>query len=184
MKKFIALFIVLSSLMISSPAFAAGEQPLQMALNKQYEPGNSLIKEVDNNSREALQAILDKTSTLSDQMISLKARIIIFTHNSALGDNSRKLDAIFKRNFLVKFLIGPDYKKLKDSDAITKQNSARIDQLKKLSEEIKAADGKFDQSVILEKINVLEQQNLKLINYVNKEEKRFSLFGWLVKLFY
>lgn len=184
MKKIAVLFITLCGLIIASPIFAAGDKPLQTALSKEYEPVNTLVGEIDADSRGALQAILDQTAVFPDEIISLKTRVIILSHNSALGENSKKLDQIFKRNLALKLLIGPEYKKVKESDAVAKQNSARIDQLKKLSDELKTADEKFDQSVIQEKITVLEQQNVKLINYVNKEENRFSLFGWIVKLFY
>lgn len=84
------------------------------------------------------------------------------------------------RGNFAKFLIGPDYKGLKNMQMLMEQNQLRIQQLEQLKTQLV---NQGDITLIQETIQMLTDQNVSLQDKIALEEKSTGLFGWLIKLF-
>lgn len=81
---------------------------------------------------------------------------------------------------LMKGLFGPDFGAIKNLNQQMEQNRLRIQQLQQLAAQVK---NQADQTQIQTAIQALVSQNTALQARIQAEEKTFSLFGWLVRLF-
>ena len=92
----------------------------------------------------------------------------------------QKMDKVEKRNKLKSFLIGSDYKNLGElkSELMTTQN--RLNRLHKSLEKTTSTTIKADLET---QISELEAIKTKAESFVKDNESKFSLSGWLVKMF-
>jgi hypothetical protein len=60
------------------------------------------------------------------------------------------------------------------------QTRNRLAQLNTLME---SAQSESDKTELQNQIQTLEQEELKIENFIKAQEGKFSLFGWVVKLF-
>ncbi|EKD52642.1 MAG: hypothetical protein ACD_61C00282G0004 [uncultured bacterium] len=91
-----------------------------------------------------------------------------------------ELRKIIGRGSILKALLGPDYKALKNMQEQIVQNELRIQQL----EEMKATlTLKTDIAMVDEAIDLMTEQNVLLQEKVASEEKTASMFGWLFRYF-
>jgi hypothetical protein len=91
-----------------------------------------------------------------------------------------ELGKVDQRGGALKFLIGPDYKALKNMQKQMEQNRLRIQQLEQLQNELV---NQGEAVIVQEMIKALTEQNTALQDRINLEEKSGSLFGWFFKLF-
>lgn len=90
------------------------------------------------------------------------------------------LDTASSRKGLLKSLIGPDYKALKNAKAKLEQNQMRIQNLEELKLQL---TNESDITMVTETIQALVEQNTALQDKIEAEESSSSLFGWLFKIF-
>lgn len=91
-----------------------------------------------------------------------------------------ELEKVDNRQGLLKSLIGPDYKALKNMQKQMEQNQLRIQQLEQLQNQL---SNEGDITMIQETIQALTDQNIALQDRINLEEQSKSLLGWLFRLF-
>jgi len=89
------------------------------------------------------------------------------------------MDTIEKRNGLMTFLFGTDYKNLGvlRSTLVTSENG--IDRLMKAKEKA----NRSVQPDIDTQIEALKAENAKVQAFITENESKFSIFGWLVRFF-
>ena len=91
-----------------------------------------------------------------------------------------QVDKVDSRGKLVKLLLGPDYKALKNINQLMEQNRQRIQLLQELQNQLVSQVDKIN---IEETIQALIQENTSLQEAISAEEKTKSLLGWFLKLF-
>jgi len=97
------------------------------------------------------------------------------------GDKVKeKMNTVEKRNGFKTFLIGSDYKNLGDlrSELVTTQNN--LDRLNVALEKTTSSTTKAELQTQIDKLSTI-LTNAK--NFIKSEEGKFSLFGWLLKMF-
>jgi len=99
------------------------------------------------------------------------------TYNSI--DNIKSLEEIDKRPAWKNFLLGPDYKNLGKIRSNLVQNRNQIRKIEKTIEKNKDEE---DANTLRARLGELEQERLKIFNYIDEKDDGFSLFGWLAKL--
>jgi len=129
-------------------------------------------------------ADLEKYSTtVSGKGLALKIAILADgqkRNNSDLADVSKKA---FERNGFEKVFIGPNYKALKDFKDQGQFYSGRIEQMRQLASEVKSTESASISQEFDNFLKYFEDNNSNLLKTTTKEEKSFSFFGWLIKLF-
>jgi len=122
---------------------------------------------------ETLLADKELEGGIGDQV-----REIARTQNQAQEQIRLDLDNLGKRSGLIKKLIGPDFKSLKNLEQQLEQNRLRIQQLEQVKDQL---DDKVDTNLIDEAIKSLNDQNQLLDDQIKIESQVSSLFGWLFK---
>ena len=112
--------------------------------------------------------------------IGQQVRIIAQQQNDSEATTSQAMDKVQTRNKIKTFLIGSDYKNLGALRSELVKTRNRIDQLNRLLPNVQNASSTVE---IQSQIQTLEQEQTKIENFIKAQEGKFSLFGWLVKLF-
>jgi hypothetical protein len=109
-----------------------------------------------------------------------QVRKIANAQNDSKDEVANKIDKVKGRNGFATFLVGTDFKTIGElrSDMVTTGN--QIDQLTTLLGKTTIAS---DKVIIQTQIDALKLQQQKINDFINANESKFSLFGWLVKLF-
>lgn len=84
------------------------------------------------------------------------------------------------RNKIQTFLFGSDYKNLGALRSEIVQTRNRIEQLNRL---VVQEGNTSSTAEIMNQVQTLEQEQKNLESFIKAQESKFSLFGWLVKLF-
>ncbi|MCL5007016.1 MAG: hypothetical protein M1153_02665 [Patescibacteria group bacterium] len=126
------------------------------------------------NAVQQLLNVADRTGGIGQQ---------IRTVAQAQSQNQSRLDtdvsSIQSRNNVVKFFIGPNFSAIKDAQNVLRQNQQQIQTLQQLQSQVTST---ADQRQIQNQVNVLQQTNTQLGDYIQTQANSFSLFGWLAKL--
>jgi len=112
-----------------------------------------------------------------------QVRVIAQQQNESEASTTAAIEQIDKRSNIKTFLFGSDYKNLGALRSEMVQTRNRIDQLTRLAERTQNASSTIDTTEIKNQIQTLEAVQTKVENFVKAQEGKFSLFGWLVKLF-
>jgi hypothetical protein len=83
-----------------------------------------------------------------------------------------------ERSRFARFFIGPKTDKVEEAKSLLTENKERLETLKELKTEIKDAE---DIEVYEKAVSDFESYITEIEEMVTKEEKGFSLFGWLFK---
>lgn len=112
--------------------------------------------------------------------IGAQVRVIAQQQSTSGTEVSEKIVAIESRSKIKTFLVGSDYKNLGAlrSEMVKTRNS--IDQLKRL---VERATIEEDKTTLQNQITALEQEQTNINAFIAQNESKFSLFGWVVKLF-
>lgn len=111
--------------------------------------------------------------------IGEQVREIAQAQNEAQEKITAKLNQVDSRGGLLKSLIGPDYKAIKELKQEMQQNEVRVRQLGQLALQ---TENEQEQMEIDATILALTDQNNALQERADEEAGSFSLFGWLFKL--
>lgn len=131
------------------------------------------------------QKIEEEARIISEKKESLNQNFIQV--NGEQEELARQLNQIIteiqSRNKITSFFLGQNYKKISS----LKENSQKIDQIKKSLEELAIEFENLGDTENVSKINEatkeLENQKATIDSFILKEEDKFSLFGWAFKLF-
>jgi len=121
-----------------------------------------------------------KTASSTENRIGEQVRAIAQEQNASEATTTEAIDKIQSRNKIQTFLFGSDYKNLGALRSEMVQTMNRLDQLNRLMENVQ---NEGDKTELQNQIQTLEQEQTKIENFITAQESRFSLFGWLVKLF-
>lgn len=110
-------------------------------------------------------------------------QIRTIAENQIINTNSANtaIDAINSRSSIAKFIIGPNYKELKNLEQAQNQFQEQIRNCIQLKLQISNSADQQNLQLLIEQMEE-EYNNLQTI--YSEQNKRFSLFGWLIKLFY
>jgi hypothetical protein len=135
------------------------------------------------NAAEHKSTVANFVQTLSEKASSTKGeigeqvRVIAQQQNDSDATTTKAIEKIQSRNKIKTFLIGSDYKNLGALRSEMVQTRNRIDQLKR------TIQNATDTTEIQAQIQTLEQEQTKIESFIKAQEGKFSLFGWLLKMF-
>jgi len=124
---------------------------------------------------QSLLAVADREGGIGQQV-----KVIAEQQNETKDRASDLINAVENRNKVKIFFIGTSYKNLGELRSQMVQTRNQIDQLKRLADK---AENEGDKVELQSQIQVLEQEQTNINNFITQNESKFSLFGWAVKLF-
>ena len=181
------VMVVISSLAIFAVAKAEQNQRINQKNNTTTNAKNATSSEKGQlNAEEHKSAVANFVQSLhavadnEQGGIGQQVRVIAQQQNDSETTTVQALEKIQSRNKIKTFLMGSDYKNLGTlrSEIVTTQN--RINQLNNLLPNIQNAS---DTAEIQDQIQTLGQQQTQINNFITAQENKFSLFGWLAKMF-
>lgn len=175
---------------------------IQIQNNEQVQNGSGTGKQVKNQNQEQekvqqqqqeqtnaeehrstvanfIQGLLKVAST-TDSGIGQQVRIIAQQQNQSASTTIQAIEKVQTRNKVKTFFFGSDYKNLGALRSETVQTRNRLEQLNSLMENVQ---NEGDKTELQNQIQALEQEQTKIESFIKTQESKFSLFGWLVKLF-
>lgn len=141
------------------------KEPNAMALQRRSEVANAV---------QLMLQVADREGGIGEQV-----RVIAQNQNKNQEEIENNLEEVENRGEVAKFLIGPNYGQIKNTEKLLEQNRLHISQLNEIKTQLTNED---DIEIIADQIEVLEQANVQIENALENEEKSFSLFGWMFKL--
>ena len=165
----ISTTIALSFLLIASSASVALAQS---------DKGKATSEQHRSKVAETVKALTDLAG--KDQNIGEDVRVVAQEQESSNERATKAIEVVEARGGFKTFLIGTDYKNIGAlrSEVVTTQNS--INRLTKAKERATDDSVKADLDA---QIKALEETNMSALNFIKTNESKFSIFGWLVKLF-
>lgn len=124
---------------------------------------------------QSLLAVADREGGIGQEV-----RAVAQSQNDIKDRQGDLINAVEGRNKFKTFLIGTSYKNVGELRSQMVKTRNDIDKLRKLSEK---AETDQDKAELNAQIQELEKQQETLDNFIAKNENKFSLFGWAVKLF-
>ena len=112
--------------------------------------------------------------------IGEQIRQVAQEQNQAQAQIQEQLNKIDTRKGVLKSLMGPDYKAIKNLEKQLEQNQLRIQQLEQLQTQL---SNQVEITAVKETIQALIQENSSLNELINNEKQTKSLLGWLFRLF-
>jgi len=126
-----------------------------------------------------VQSLL-KVASRSEGGIGEQVRVIAREQNDNKETTADQIEAVQHRNKFKTFLIGTDYKNVGALRSEMVQTRNRLQQLNRLMEQTTVT---ADKAELQTQITTLEAEQTKIETLLKKAEGKFSLLGWLVKLF-
>jgi hypothetical protein len=144
----------------------------------QEEDKGKMSEQHRNNVAKVVEEI--KKAADKDAVIGEEVKIVADEENETAKDVSAKMEMVEKRGGFKTFLIGSDYKNLGAlrSELMTTQN--HIDRMTKSLERSSSSEAKTDLEI---QIKALDGILVKAQAFATDLEGKFSLFGWLVRMF-
>jgi len=115
-----------------------------------------------------------------EEGIGQQVRVIAQQQNQSATATIQAMEKVQTRNKVKTFLVGTDYKNLGALRSETVQTRNRLEQLNRLMENVQ---NEGDKTELQNQIQTLEQEQTRIESFIKAQEGKFSLFGWLVKLF-
>lgn len=132
--------------------------------------------------RSAVATFVQSLLTVADKEggIGQEVKAIAEQQNNTKDRASDLINAVENRNKVKTFLIGTSYKNLGELRSQMVQTRNQIEQLTRLAEK---AENEGDKTELQSQIQLLEQEQTRIDNFITQNESKFSLFGWAVRLF-
>lgn len=124
---------------------------------------------------KTLLKVADKNEGIGE-----KIRVIAREQASSTDKVVEAINTIEKRSNFKTFLIGTDYKNIGKIRSEIVQTRNKIDELNR---DLAKLATSTDKTSVENEIKSLETSQTKVEDFIKKNENRFSLFGWFVKLF-
>lgn len=145
---------------------------------KDESPRSEMAKEKMSDVATQVEALLANKTMKGG--IGEQVRQIASEQKKAQEQVKSNLDTIGSRKGLIKSLIGPDYKALKNMEDQVEANQLRIEKLMELKTQL---TNQSDIAMIEATIQALTEQNTQLQETVVGETQSKSMFGWLFRYF-
>lgn len=134
--------------------------------------------------RSEVSIIVQKLLFAADRTkgIGQELKAIVKEEATTTENQARLMEKIENRNGIATFLIGTDYKNVGAlrSEMVTTEN--HMNQLKDALARATTTDTSLRADLITQ-ISSLEAANAKVDTFIATNENKFSLFGWIAKLF-
>lgn len=169
MKKILIPF--LAFILIGSVVLAQGQQNQKQQGQINAEQHRSAVA----NFVQSLLQVADREGGIGQQV-----RVIAQQQNQSASTTIQAMEKVQTRSKIKTFFFGSDYKNLGTLRSEMVQTRNRLEQLNRLMENVQDEGGKIE---LQNQIQTLEQEQIKIESFIKAEEGKFSLFGWLVKLF-
>lgn len=159
----------------------------QSQINEKSQAGQGGTKEEKNQrsqerkSQVALAVQEMQRIAANNQGIGEQVRIVAQNQKDTQDAAEKSLVEAQSRNSIVKFFIGANYGKLKETQAKLDEQNLKIQEMQKLSAQV---SNEGDKQALMEQISVMEQIRQETLKEIESEEKGFSLLGWAFKWFY
>ena len=124
---------------------------------------------------QSLQSIADREGGIGEQV-----RTITQQQNQSASTTIQAMEKVQTRSKVKTFFFGSDYKNLGALRSETVQTRNRLEELNRLMEDVQ---NEGDKTELQNQIQTLEQEQTRIESFIKTQESKFSLFGWLVKLF-
>lgn len=121
-----------------------------------------------------------KAASSTENAIGQQVRVIAQQQNQSASTTIQAMEKIQTRNKVKTFFLGSDYNNLGALRSEMVQTRNRLEQLNKLMENIR---NEGDKTELQNQIQALEQEQTKIENFIKTQEGKFSLFGWVLRLF-
>lgn len=132
--------------------------------------------------RSVVSAAVEKLREVAgkDRNIGEEVRVIAQEQEDANAESTMAMEAVELRSALRTFLLGTDYKNLGvlRSTLVTTEN--HISRLNRAVERAADPAVKIDLNA---QISALQEEHMKVETFIKDNESKFSLFGWLARLF-
>lgn len=153
------------------------------AKNKKEKAGQ-LKSEVASEHRSAVANFIQELLDVADRQvlggIGEQVREIAKQQNASEDKVTPDLEKIKNKNKIRKFLFGTDFKKTKEIKKEMQEAQKRLKELERTKDNI---DNSADKAAIEEQIKDFQDNINNVLSEVEAEEDRFSLFGWIKKMF-
>lgn len=123
---------------------------------------------------------LENVADNENSGIGEQVRLIAQEQNQVREKIADEIESIQERNKIKTFLFGSNYKNLGALRSEMVQTRNRLEKLTRLMEQ---TTNEADKTELQNQIQTMEEERLRIENFVEENESKFSLFGWLVKLF-
>jgi hypothetical protein len=133
--------------------------------------------------RSAVSSFVQELENVADRQgggIGEQVRVIAQEQNQTREKIADQIESIQDRNRIKTFLFGSNYKNLGALRSEMVQTRNRLEKLFGLMEQ---TANEADKAELQNQIQIMEEERLRIENFVEENEGRFSLFGWLVRLF-
>jgi len=134
--------------------------------------------------RSAVAEIVSQLNSIAgkDNNIGEEIRQVAQEQSTSTENVAAKIDKIESRSKIKTFLIGSDYKNL---GALRSEMVTSANQISRLEKALERAATSTDEvkTELTAQINAMEQEQTKVETFIQGQEGKFSLFGWLVKFF-
>ena len=138
-------------------------------------------REMSEQHRSRVASVVQDLTDLAgkDRNIGEDVRAVAQEQEASKERATKAIEVVEARSGFKTFLIGTDYKNLGAlrSEVVTAQNS--VDRLTKAKERAVSEVVKADLDV---QIKALQEARTNALHFIQANESKFSLFGWLVKL--
>lgn len=177
MQKMKFLFIVLVAVLI----FGLTGFVLAKSDNAQKGDNEDIVSSEQHRSVTAdfVQNLL-KVASRSEGGIGKQVRAIAQEQGQNEEKTADQIDAVQKRNKIKTFLIGTDYKNVGALRSEMVQTRNRVEKLKRLMEQ---TTNEADKAALQTQITAMEIEQTNTETFLQTNESKFSLFGWVRKLF-
>jgi len=145
---------------------------------KKESPRSEVAQEKMSDVATQVEALLSNKTMKGG--IGEQVREIATAQKQAQEQVKDQLGQVENRKGLLKSLIGPDYKALKNMENQVAENQLRIEQLTELKTQL---TNQSDIDMVEAAIQALTEQNTQLQETVTDESQSKSMFGWLFRLF-
>ncbi len=173
---FIASLVLAIAVIFSLVSFTVAKSETSTEKNIKNQTGQVNAEEHRSNVANFVQTLL-KAASSTEGGIGQQVRVIAQQQNDSDTTTTKAVEKIQSRNKIKTFLIGSDYKNLGALRSEMVQTRNRIDQLDRVIQNT------TDTAEIQAQIQTLEQEQTKIENFIKEQEGKFSLFGWLIKMF-
>ena len=158
-----------------SPSASVSASPSATPKNK----GQVTAQEHQSAVANFVQTLL-KTADREKGGIGEQVRLVVQEQNQAEASTTEAITKVENRSKIKTFLLGSDYKNLGALRSQMVQTRNNIRQLNNFMTQTKNASSTAELQL---QVQTLEQEQTKIEDFIKAQEGKFSLFGWLVKLF-
>jgi len=139
---------------------------------------SAIARDHMNNVAEAVEQLLVAREEKGG--IGQEVREVAQQQKQAQEEVRQQLEKMENRRGLLKKLIGPNFKAIRNVRQHLAQNQSRIERLEQLKDQLSIQADKDD---VDQTIQALKEQGQVLQEQISAEERAKSIFGWLFKLF-